>query len=97
MCRVDPRGVLYVRQKQWGVTHRGDTLEDGQQVTAAGTDDVLTCHVIVLREPETGVTAIGHFDEFSRKKNFEALVATFLERVRLDYTTCLHSISSCEP
>ena len=32
LCRVEPRGVLYVRQKQWGVTHKGDTLEDGQEV-----------------------------------------------------------------
>ena len=96
-----------MRQKQWGVTHKGDTLEDGQevishiillqfsfsefsfnflsyifQVLGCGTDDVLTCHVIVLREPELGVAAIGHFDEFSRKKNFDGLVASFLERVR---------------
>ena len=104
LCRIEPRGVLYVRQKQWGVTHKGDTLEDGQevisriffflqfspknraanafQVLGCGTDDVLTCHVIVLREPELGVAAIGHFDEFSRKKNFDGLVATFLDRVR---------------
>jgi len=80
--RTEPRGVLYVRQKQWGVTHKGDTLEDGQEVLGCGTDDVLTCHVIVLREPELGVAAIGHFDEFSRKKNFDGLVASFLERVR---------------
>ena len=85
-----------MRQKQWGVTHKGDTLEDGQevllcfiqkiltsiQVLGCGTDDVLTCHVIVLREPVLGVAAIGHFDEFSRKKNFDGLVASFLERVR---------------
>ena len=32
LCRIEPRGVLYVRQKQWGVTHKGDTLEDGQEV-----------------------------------------------------------------
>ena len=38
--------------------------------------------MIVLRDPELGVAAIGHFDEFSRKKNFDGLVATFLDRVR---------------
>merc|ERR1719244_872300 len=31
--RIEPQGVLYVRQKQWGVTHRGDTLEDGHEVS----------------------------------------------------------------
>ena len=35
LCRIEPRGVLYVRQKQWGVTHKGDTLEDGQEVTSS--------------------------------------------------------------
>ena len=52
------------------------------QVLGCGTDDVLTCHVIILRDPELGVAVIGHFDEFSRKKDFEGLVNSFLERLR---------------
>ena len=80
--RVEPKGVLYVRQKQWGVTHRGDTLEDNCEVLGCGTEDILTCHVIVLREPQTGVAAIGHFDNFCRMKDFVSLMNCFLERVR---------------
>ena len=52
------------------------------QVLGCGTDDVLTCHVIILRDPELGVAVIGHFDEFSRKKDFEGLANSFLERLR---------------
>jgi len=68
--RVDTGGVLYVRQKQWAATHPGDLLDNGQEVVACGTEDVLTCHVIIMREPATGVTAIAHFDEFSRVWDF---------------------------
>ena len=53
-----------------------------QEVLGCGTDDLLTCHVILLREPRLGVAAIGHFDEFARTKDFKGLVASFLERVR---------------
>ena len=28
--KVDTRGVLYVRQKQWAATHPGELLDDGQ-------------------------------------------------------------------
>ena len=54
-----------------------------QEVVGCGTEDVLTCHVIILREPSLGVTAIAHFDEFSRKKDFEGLMKNFLENVKL--------------
>jgi len=81
--RLEPAGILYVRQKQWAATHPGDQLDDGQEVVGCGTEDVLTCHVIILREPSLGVTAIAHFDEFSRKKDFEGLMKNFLENVKL--------------
>eukprot|EP00092_Neocalanus_flemingeri_P011073 GFUD01011921.1.p1 GENE.GFUD01011921.1~~GFUD01011921.1.p1 ORF type:complete len:128 (-),score=27.42 GFUD01011921.1:62-445(-) len=81
--RLDPAGILYIRQKQWAATHPGDRLDDGQEVVGCGTEDVLTCHVIILREPSLGVTAIAHFDEFSRKWDFEGLMKNFLEKVKL--------------
>lgn len=80
--RLDPSGILYVRQKQWAATYPGDRLEDGQEVDGCGTEDVLTCHVIILREPSLGVTAIAHFDEFSRRWDFEGIMKDFLEKVR---------------
>jgi len=76
-----------VRQKQWAATHPGDQLDDGQNVVGCGTEDVLTCHVIILREPSLGVTAIAHFDEFSRRKDFECLMKDFLEKVKLTKET----------
>jgi len=91
--RLEPAGILYVRQKQWAATHPGDTLDDGQEVVGCGTEDVLTCHVIILREPSLGVTAISHFDEFSRVWDFDGLMNDFLAKVKLmkerkDYEYC---------
>jgi len=81
--RLEPTGILYVRQKQWAATHPGDRLDDGQEVVGCGTEDVLTCHVIIMREPRLGVTAIAHFDEFSRVWDFEGLMNDFLSKVKL--------------
>ena len=50
-----------------------------------GTEDVLTCHVIVLHHPLTAVTAIAHFDEFVKEPGLEKLVQDFLARVRQRY------------
>jgi len=53
-----------------------------QEVVACGTEDVLTCHVIIMREPATGVTAIAHFDEFSRVWDFREMAEDFIEKVK---------------
>ena len=50
---------------------------------ACATEDLLTCHAVILRDPATAVTAIGHFDEFSRVWDFSGLMEDFLEKVRL--------------
>ena len=60
-------GVLYVRQKEDAVTFDGDRLQDGNPVRCCGTEDVLTCHVVVLHHPEARVTAIAHFDEYVKE------------------------------
>ena len=52
-----------------------------QEVVACGTEDVLTCHVIIMREPRTRVTAIAHFDEFSRHWDFSGMMEDFLAKV----------------
>jgi len=80
--KVEPQGVMYVRQKQWGVTYPGHCLDNGEKVVCCGTEDVLTCHIIIMRDPTTGVAAIAHFDEFTKRKAFENMTKSFLDRVR---------------
>lgn len=48
-----PENVLYVRQKEDAVTYVGDKLSNGKLVQYCGTQDVLTCHVVVLHHPES--------------------------------------------
>ena len=66
-------GVLYVRQKEDAVTFDGDRLQDGHPVRCCGTEDVLTCHVVVLHHPEARVTAIAHFDEYVKEARLKRL------------------------
>ena len=51
-------------------------------MVACATEDLLTCHAVILRDPATAVVAIGHFDEFSRVWDFSGLMADFLEKVK---------------
>ena len=81
--KVETTGILYVRQKQWAASQPGDTLDNGQEVVACATEDLLTCHAVILRDPATAVVAIGHFDEFSRVWDFSGLMGDFLEKVKL--------------
>ena len=48
-----PKNVLYVRQREDAVTYVGDKLANGEPVQYCGTQDVLTCHVVVLHHPES--------------------------------------------
>ena len=48
-----PENVMYVRQKEDAVTYVGDKLANGQPVQYCGTQDVLTCHVVVLHHPNS--------------------------------------------
>ena len=53
-CRTfSPENVLYVRQKEDAVTFVGDKLANGKPVQYCGTQDVLTCHVVVLHHPKS--------------------------------------------
>ena len=51
-CRTfPPESVLYVRQKEDAVTYVGDKLANSKPVQYCGTQDVLTCHVVILHHP----------------------------------------------
>ena len=58
------------------MTHLGDRFIDGDggAILSCGTEDVLTCHVIVLHHAFTQVTALAHFDEFVQQKGLEKFV-----------------------
>ncbi|XP_059089575.1 uncharacterized protein LOC131885528 [Tigriopus californicus] len=82
---VKPDGVLYVRQKEFAVTFQGDRFINDSKVVWCGTEDVLTCHVLVLHHQVTQVTAIAHFDEYVKEARLVQFVTQFLERVRDQY------------
>ena len=58
------------------MTHLGDRFDEGGggAVMSCGTEDVLTCHVIVLHHAFTQVTALAHFDEFVQHQGLERFV-----------------------
>jgi len=45
-----------------------------QEVVACGTEDVLTCHVIIMREPATGVSLIVNNKQYNGKPNSAGLL-----------------------
>ena len=47
---------LYVGQREVGVAGPEDSLE------LLGSEDATTCHIVILREVESGVTGVGHLD-----------------------------------
>ena len=64
------------------VTYLGDcfsesdkaTNRDDNMIMNCGTEDVLTCHVVVLHHTFTQVTALAHFDEFVQKEGLDKFV-----------------------
>ncbi|XP_074775890.1 protein N-terminal asparagine amidohydrolase isoform X2 [Athene noctua] len=54
---VEPRGLLYVQQREFAVT----TPKDGS-VSILGSDDATTCHIVVLRHTGSGATCLTHCD-----------------------------------
>ncbi|XP_074601343.1 N-terminal amidohydrolase 1 [Brevipalpus obovatus] len=50
-------GSLYVLQREFALVNPSDPY-----VNILGTDAATTCNMVVLRHPETGMTACGHFD-----------------------------------
>uniref|UniRef100_A0A8V0Z666 N-terminal asparagine amidase n=1 Tax=Gallus gallus TaxID=9031 RepID=A0A8V0Z666_CHICK len=54
---VEPKGLLYVQQREFAVT----TPNDGS-VSILGSDDATTCHLIVLRHTGSGATCLTHCD-----------------------------------
>ena len=70
-CRTfAPENVLYVRQKEDAVTFVGDKLANGKPVQYCGTQDVLTCHVVVLHHPKSkGKLNMSHFKYFEARNS----------------------------
>ena len=62
--------------QEFVVTHLGDRFNDGKggEILSCGTEDVLTCHVVVLHHAFTQVTALAHFDEFVQQQGLEKFV-----------------------
>ncbi|KAM6379132.1 protein N-terminal asparagine amidohydrolase isoform 2-T2 [Pluvialis apricaria] len=54
---VEPKGLLYVQQREFAVT----TPRDGS-VSILGSDDATTCHIVVLRHTGSGATCLTHCD-----------------------------------
>ncbi|XP_066496845.1 protein N-terminal asparagine amidohydrolase isoform X2 [Tiliqua scincoides] len=54
---VGPKGLLYVRQREFAAT----TPKDGS-VSILGSDDATTCHLVVLRHTGSGAICLTHCD-----------------------------------
>ena len=46
-----------MNQHEVAVTH-----PDDPHVAILGSEDATTCHVVIIRDPSTGVTAMAHID-----------------------------------
>ncbi|XP_038676638.1 protein N-terminal asparagine amidohydrolase [Scyliorhinus canicula] len=55
--KIDPKGLLYVQQRELAAT----TPQDAS-VSVLGTEDATTCHIVVLRHTGSGATCLGHCD-----------------------------------
>ena len=56
-------------------------LQKTPPVLYVGTEDVLTCHVIVLHHAFTNVTALAHFDEYVRERGLNRFIDAFKAKV----------------
>lgn len=55
------QGLLYVCQNEVGIS-----VPEDENVHILGSEDATTCHILVLRNPETGKTGIAHLDRISK-------------------------------
>lgn len=51
-----------------------DTNSDNNMIMNCGTEDMLTCHAVVMHHTFTQVTALAHFDEFVQKEDLDKFV-----------------------
>ncbi|XP_040581870.1 protein N-terminal asparagine amidohydrolase [Lepeophtheirus salmonis] len=77
---VQPQGVIYVRQKGFSISFPGELLSDNTRAASIGTEDVLTCHVIVINYDR--ITALGHFDEYVTPKILDSFLGKFEDKVK---------------
>ncbi|KAL7640312.1 UNVERIFIED_CONTAM: hypothetical protein RMT77_009727 [Armadillidium vulgare] len=60
---IGPRGLLYLRQREYAVTGSQD-----ENVHILGTDDATTSVMAVLRHTGVGTTGLAHFDKCSHEE-----------------------------
>lgn len=54
---VDPKCLLYVRQREFAAT-----TPDDSTVSVIGSDDATTCHIVVVRHTGSGAVCLAHCD-----------------------------------
>ena len=50
-------GLVYVHQREFALSHPGDP-----NARYLGSEEATTCHVVVIREPQSGATVLAHLD-----------------------------------
>ncbi|XP_078097017.1 protein N-terminal asparagine amidohydrolase [Mustelus asterias] len=73
VCTIDPKGLLYVLQREFATTTPKD-----DSVSILGTEDATTCHLVVLRHTGSGATSLGHCDGLET----ELMVSLMLNAVK---------------
>uniref|UniRef100_A0A0L8G4E6 Protein N-terminal asparagine amidohydrolase n=1 Tax=Octopus bimaculoides TaxID=37653 RepID=A0A0L8G4E6_OCTBM len=71
---LDPKGLLYVGQKEYAGTSPIDN-----SISYLGTDSATTCHIAVLRETGSGATCIGHFDGSATYKGVHGMLKNIMD------------------
>ncbi|CAL4122521.1 unnamed protein product, partial [Meganyctiphanes norvegica] len=55
--QIGDEGFVYVAQGEYAVVKGSDA-----KVKFLGSDDATTCHIVMLRHPDSGTSAVAHFD-----------------------------------
>ncbi|XP_058495976.1 protein N-terminal asparagine amidohydrolase-like isoform X1 [Solea solea] len=66
---VDPKGLLYVQQREFAATTPADNC-----VSVIGSEDATTCHLVVLRHTGSGAVCLAHCDGSSTWSEIPLLV-----------------------
>ncbi|XP_006001779.1 protein N-terminal asparagine amidohydrolase [Latimeria chalumnae] len=69
--QVEPRGLLYVQQREFAAT----TPQDGS-VSIIGSEDATTCHLVVLRHTGSGAVCLAHCDGSDAVTEVSMMVST---------------------
>lgn len=81
------RRAVYVNQHEFAVSHPGDDC-----ARVLGSEDATTCHIVVLRHPASGMTALAHVD-VAEGSNLDPVV----DRMRQLHSRIAQDDFDCEP